>query len=55
MNKIFKNNNFDKKNFKGSIEYYNSAVSLPIYVDMTINHQDMIIKKLNNFILNKNE
>lgn len=43
-------NVFNKKDFVGCESYYNTALSLPIFVDLNIIQQNFIINKLVNFI-----
>lgn len=52
MHKVFKKYKINYKEYKGAMDYYNSTVSLPIYVNMNIKQQNTIIKKLNNYMKN---
>tara|TARA_B110000503_G_scaffold142658_1_gene240224 strand:+ start:980 stop:2125 length:1146 start_codon:yes stop_codon:yes gene_type:complete len=52
MKKIFKDPNFKKEHYVGAIYYYNTAISLPIYVNLSLSKQHLIIKKLTKLILN---
>lgn len=50
--KIFKTKNKNmKKLYKGALEYYNSVVSIPIYVGLTYQKQVYIINGIKKFIL----
>jgi len=52
MKKIFKEKKFNEKHYSGALNYFNTTISLPIYVNMSLNEQNLVIKKLNNFYNN---
>jgi dTDP-4-amino-4,6-dideoxygalactose transaminase len=47
--KIF-NQKIDIKNFKGTISYYDNAISLPIYYDLSRKKIDYIVKIIKDII-----
>ena len=49
MKKIFSDKSFNKKHYQGAMYYFKSTISLPIYVNMTLNEVNLVVKKLNNF------
>ena len=49
MKKIFDDKKFNEKHYSGALHYFSTTISLPIYVNMSLNDQNLIVKKLNNF------
>ena len=49
LHPYYKKFNFNRKLFLNSQEYYNSAISLPNYYDLSLVHQNKIIKIIKNF------
>jgi|TARA_B100000787_G_scaffold170269_1_gene165466 UDP-4-amino-4,6-dideoxy-L-N-acetyl-beta-L-altrosamine transaminase len=49
MKKIFDDKKFNEKHYSGTLHYFSTTISLPIYVNMSLNDQNLIVKKLNNF------
>ena len=48
--RLVKNIKFSLKNFRNTEEYYKTAISLPIYYDLTSKEQDRVIKSVKNYI-----
>lgn len=49
MKKIFNDKNFNEKYYTGAISYFKSTISLPIYVNLSLNEVNFISNKLNYF------
>lgn len=48
--RIVKSTNFSLNKFKNTEKYYKSAVSIPIYYDLTFKDQDHVIRSIKNYI-----
>jgi dTDP-4-amino-4,6-dideoxygalactose transaminase len=48
---FYKKFNFKKKNFPQCEEYYNSAISIPLFTSLNIKNQNKIIKEIKSIFL----